>query len=141
MIARTIAYACALFALSASAAENDNRELEKLQGEWALHVSEHKGKTIAPRHPRTMVIKGSEYSFDSNGQQQKVAFTIDPTKEPKHFDRSLEGGTVISRGIYKLEGDTFTLCRREGDIRPTDFATTGKSGAITVWKRVVKRNP
>jgi len=43
-----------------------------------------------------------------------------------------------SLGIYKLEGDTITLCRTTegGDIdRPSEFKSTPEEGILVVWKR------
>ena len=44
-------------------------------------------------------------------------------------------------GIYKLEGDTLTMCRATatGDVEPPhEFKTTAEEGLLTVWKRATK---
>jgi len=42
-------------------------------------------------------------------------FAIDPTKDPKTFDRIRKDKDdakkdVVDKGIYKLDGDTLTIC-------------------------------
>jgi uncharacterized protein (TIGR03067 family) len=44
----------------------------------------------------------------------------------------------VGKGIYRLDGDTFKLCRAQapGEDRPRDFVTTADSGLfVVVWKR------
>lgn len=116
--------------------QDENRqELDKLQGEWVMRTSELNGKETTPANPPTMSIQRSEYSFLLPGRNpQRTEFRIDATKQPKHFDRVLPNGHT-SPGIYKLDGEILTICRWNADTRPTEFKTTDKGGAITVWKR------
>jgi hypothetical protein len=46
---------------------------------------------------------------------------------------------VLSRGIFKLEGDLLTVCRTVGETeRPKEFKTTAESGVLVGWKRAGK---
>lgn len=56
-----------------------------------------------------------------------VAYTIDPSKSPKHFDIS-DGRPLL--GIYELSGNELKLCFAESDDdtdRPKNFDTTTQS--------------
>ena len=78
----------------------------------------------------------------SDGPLDKPSpYKIDPSKNPKTIDFTIKAGDTegVSRGIYKLEGDTLTLCRTVGDIeRPKEFKTTAEAGFLVVWKRAKK---
>ena len=120
-----------------SADDAEVRELEKLQGEWVLHASEYNGKDNMPARTVTISIKNSEYAFDSDGQPLTVRFKLNVISEPKHFD-SYWKSTRIHRGIYKLEGDTLTICHvyNGSGNHPSGFATTDQGNLLTVWKKI-----
>jgi uncharacterized protein (TIGR03067 family) len=66
---------------------------------------------------------------------------LHPGQRPKAIDLTLAAGPDKGKtflGIYKLEGDTYTICRPvdPGKERPTAFATRPGSGLmLVVWKR------
>jgi uncharacterized protein (TIGR03067 family) len=116
-------------------------ELDKLQGEWTLVSREVKGKKD-PDAVVMLTIKGDQWILISNMGKSNATCKIDLSKEPKTIDLDgvgPGGEKSLLLGIYKLEGDTLTLCRATGTTeRPKEFKTTEEGGFLTVWKRVGK---
>ena len=89
-----------------------------------------------------LTVKGDQWIVSRQGQdrEQKYTIKIDPSQNPKTLDLTNIAGNMEfpSLGIYRLEGDTITLCRttETGDIdRPREFKTTPEDGILVVWKR------
>jgi uncharacterized protein (TIGR03067 family) len=130
---RTLAPASVVSLLILAAAQAGNqdalkKELDLLRGTWSVHVplgdDEVKGQ---------FAIYGEE-SFEINfgGNHVNGVRKIDPAKNPKEITLTPDGANKSLFGIYKLEGDTLTLCF--GEKRPSDFKA--KEGT-TLW--VLKR--
>jgi uncharacterized protein (TIGR03067 family) len=118
-----------------SAEEQNRQEREKLQGEWVLDSGEFRGKSATPLLPEVYRIQGSEYTLEgSQGANSKSSFSLDATTSPKHFDRTMPGGTKLL-GIYKLEGDMLTICSGTSVERPGEFTTITPGWRMLVWKR------
>ena len=134
-------FAVVLLSAAAGPAQDTRKELEKLQGEWTMVSMETKGMKARDDVVKQykLTIKGDQWTVTTlKGVGGKATFKIDPSKNPKTIDLTFEfnkKGTP-SRGIYKLEGDTLTLCRTAGDReRPKEFKTTEEAGILVVWKR------
>jgi hypothetical protein len=97
------------------------KEAERLRGTWSL-----KGEV-------QLAIYGDEsFEISIAGNRLNGAREIDPSKKPKEITLTPDSSKKPLHGIYKLEGDTLTLCI--GEKRPTEFKA--KDGA-TLW--VLKR--
>jgi uncharacterized protein (TIGR03067 family) len=116
---------------------------EELQGKW-LTVAYHSKGVSTPIQPGREV----PYTFEGNKQitvnpinpRQEIEYRLDPNSSPKRFDQRFTGGTIgpwIALGIYKLEGDTLTICYGGPKVaRPDEFTThPGDGRSMRVMKR------
>ena len=121
------------------------KEVEKLEGEWTIVSLENRGEKVPEETVKDMKlkVKGEEWVVTRDGTTvADIAFKLDPSKDPKAIDLTfkVDGKETALKGIYKLDGDTLTLCRTDSPdaARPTAFKTTGDGGVLAVWKRAKK---
>lgn len=140
---------CALTVLTPSlllAAERGGdagKELKALEGKWKTVAVEAMGKPFpADALPDfTMVIGAGGKSTGKFGKEEfAFIITVDPSKTPKTIENFHESGKEKGKkqfGIYKLEGDKFTVCMSKAEKeRPKDFSTKDTLNVLFVFERV-----
>jgi uncharacterized protein (TIGR03067 family) len=137
-----------LFGAAALAEDKEavKKDVEQLQGEWAMVSGEADGQSV----PESMlsqakrVCKGSETTVTMGGQlMMKAKFTVDPSKKPKTIDYEVLDGPTKGKkhlGIYEFDGDKVKFCFGAPDAeRPSDFVSkSGDRRTSSVWKREKK---
>jgi uncharacterized protein (TIGR03067 family) len=134
-----------LVAAAAAQDETTKKDLGQIQGTWRLVSRERDGKADPAEAIKGVLVthEGDKFSFTgsaSGSGAMKGTFKLDATKKPKAVDRMPADGPQKGKtlpGIYRLEGDTLTICVSvEGKDRPTEFATKPNSGLVlAVFKR------
>jgi uncharacterized protein (TIGR03067 family) len=115
--------------------------LKSLQGEWTVVSMETQGKQMPEklREQYKLTIKGDQWVLSLAGKPTTATIKIDASKKPMTLDLTGQAKGATFRAIFKVEGDTFTLCRTTGkQDRPTKFEAEDKGVMLVVWKRVKK---
>jgi uncharacterized protein (TIGR03067 family) len=142
----TLAVVLSAVPLTAQDAQDDR---QKIQGTWALKAMEIGGKNVLEDKDQakalqnfTVVITAERITVQfSKEEHHEASYKLAPARNPKELDLTfLEGRDKgkTSPAIYKLEGDTLTLCGTDaGQPRPTEFKTRpGGKETFMVFQRV-----
>jgi uncharacterized protein (TIGR03067 family) len=126
----------ALLFVTAAPAQTDK---EKLQGEWRRDIQLPKqlgdGDSFS-----TLNVKGNEWVevVEDSRLTWKANLRLDPSKDPKEMN--LKSDRNLISAIYKLDGDTLTICYAV-DLsvgRPTELKGGNKT-VLLVYKRVTNK--
>jgi uncharacterized protein (TIGR03067 family) len=132
--------------VGADSDDDVRKELEALQGKWKTVAVEAAGKPFSKDEipAFTIVVAADGKSMGHTPQEEfRFTMTVNPRKIPKTIENLHESGQQKGKrqyGIYKLEGDSFTVCMtRPGspeDSRPKDFTTKNTTNVVFVFERV-----
>jgi uncharacterized protein (TIGR03067 family) len=110
------------------------RDRDTLEGAWKVVSCEADGWKMPPDAfaGSSIVIKGTRFTSFGMGAPYEGTIELDETKQPKAFDLLITGGHAAGTrnlGIYKVDGDTWTICLAPGGKRrPRTFTTRAGTG-------------
>jgi uncharacterized protein (TIGR03067 family) len=119
-------------------------ELKKLDGTWKAVSMVYNGEPITEGLAEDEItFKDGRVTVTRNGKVfGECVLTVDPDKSPKTVDEHRVSGPLKGTtcyGIYKLEGDTFTVCYAfAANSRPGVFESKKDSGMLLI---VARRQP
>lgn len=129
------------------AAKVDKAELKKLQGVWALVAHEHGGKKSSNKEIANISLEVADGKFTTrDGVDVKEDASVELLEgkgKPATVELKIASGADIDKvvkGIWKLDGDTLTLCVAEpGQARPKEFqGAEGTGHTLLVFKKAKK---
>jgi uncharacterized protein (TIGR03067 family) len=132
-----------------SARDDDKDELKKLEGTYLIVGMERGGEKMpagtlekAPKEARTITIKGNKMSMARGKSEESITLKIDASKTPHEItttETKPNGKSETMYGIYKLKGDTLTICGIDSEKpseRPKEFKTAkGSNAMIMILKK------
>jgi uncharacterized protein (TIGR03067 family) len=117
-------------------------DLDALQGTWHLVSLEVDGRAmpaVDAAGAHIVITRGTFVSVGMSGTYEGTV-EVDQTKTPRQIDLTFTAGHAAGTrnpGIYRLDGDAWTLClATRGSRRPRTFATMPASGlALETFRR------
>ena len=122
------------------------KELKALEGKWKAVAMEAGGKPLPkdaiPAFTFIVAADGKATGQSPQGEYQ-ATITVDPKKNPRTITNLHESGGQKGKkqyGVYKLEGDRWTVCMTRPGVaeraRPKDFKTRDTANVVFVFERL-----
>jgi uncharacterized protein (TIGR03067 family) len=128
---------------AADAKDKDKTDDDRIKGTWLLQTEEQDGNQKQFEGNAITVIFAAEgkgkVKYASGRDDLDLTYQLDATRKPPQI--TVEGGGHTLNGIYKLDGDTLTICFTKDSTaeRPAEFvAKEGDGRVLVVLKREKK---
>jgi uncharacterized protein (TIGR03067 family) len=130
-------------AVAAPTTKDAKKDAPSIVGEWLAESAIESGKPDPPPPGTTWTFMADGKSIITIGGakgRDESSYTTDPKIDPPWLDVAASKGAAAMKGIYKVEGDTLTLCLIDGPgDRPTKFESpAGSVFAVFTLMRVKK---
>jgi uncharacterized protein (TIGR03067 family) len=128
---------------AAAGKEGGAKDQEKIVGTWAFRSLVKGGQKEAEegfKEAKLIFAADAKLTAKLPKGDKEGTYKLDPATKPKAMTITTEGGGTLL-GIYKLEGDTLTVCLGNEDVndRPTEFdSKEGTKVVLIVLKREKK---
>jgi uncharacterized protein (TIGR03067 family) len=120
-------------------AANPVKEFDELRGNWKCVQATLNGKALENIEDEQLVIEitdGKMITYRKGKISDQNDLRIDAGQTPKHI--YIGPGKSAHKGIYKVEGDTLTICSTPPrGPRPSEFVSRAEDKtALVVFKRI-----
>jgi uncharacterized protein (TIGR03067 family) len=115
-----------------------------VEGEWTVESSLLGGKSdgVMEMYPidKIVIADGNWYVVRGGDKGTGSTVVLDTKQNPPHLDLTYPGkGEVATKGIYKLDGDTLTLCYVLNGDRPTKIESPPNSSVRMMTLKRLKK--
>jgi uncharacterized protein (TIGR03067 family) len=118
------------------------KDQERLQGTWKVESATKGGKQAPAERLKGMrlVVQGDKMTVSEGTMHEEATFTLAADQRPAAIDvKPSRASRRTILGIYRLEGDTLTVCWARDGERPREFASPqGSDDILLVLKREKK---
>ncbi len=119
-------------------------DLMKIQGIWKLQSREFDGQPAPAEDTKDVTLEINangdwRLSFGPGKATNQALVFIDPSKKPAGMEVRGPQGRVFWSGLYKVEGDTLTICHNAWpDAPPPEEFKSSAMHNLWMWKRTGK---
>jgi uncharacterized protein (TIGR03067 family) len=128
---------CSGVGLAQDKQDEIQKDLQKFAGPWVVIKADKEGQADKFYLGAKSAIEGNKFRLTHGDEIVEGTFELDPTKNPRTMKATYTAGPNKGKsriGIYKFEGDTFTICYSDfgKNEPPKDFATKSGSREIVI---------
>ena len=139
----TVLTALALIVGAPAAKDGPKKDPPSVVGEWVAE------KGVVGGNDKGVPPGGVTFEFTAEGkvlihegkkQPDPADYKVDPKKSPAEIDITPGAGQAATPmpGIYKVDGDTLTICVGRGGTRPSKFESPAGSDVMLLTLKRVK---